>query len=126
MQGGNKAFIAEVSLYCAELLNKWSASDPAYSVDTMARSAEYAAEAAQQYEQIECEVLSLSLSLSFSLSRSLSLALAFSLACYLSLSRARSLSLFTLNHCSSTGQERAGDAARREREVLPGQRSYMT
>jgi len=49
-EGGNKNFCAEVSLYCAELLNKWSASDPAYSVDTMARSAEYASQAAQLYE----------------------------------------------------------------------------
>jgi len=56
IRDGNSHFRAEVSLYCAELLNKWSASDPAYSVDTMARSAEYAAEAAQQYEQIESEI----------------------------------------------------------------------
>jgi hypothetical protein len=53
IKGGNKSFCAEVSLYCAELLNKWSASDPAYSVDTMARSAEYASQAAQLYESID-------------------------------------------------------------------------
>jgi hypothetical protein len=34
VMGSNKIFCAEVSLYCAELLNKWSASDPAYSVRT--------------------------------------------------------------------------------------------
>ena len=44
-----------MSLYCAELLNKWSASDPAYSVDTMARSAEYASQAAQLYESIDIQ-----------------------------------------------------------------------
>eukprot|EP00960_Hanusia_phi_P048286 758857-Hanusia_phi.AAC.6 len=69
IKGGNKHFCAEVpehltwsdlahrllqvSLYCAELLNKWSSSDPAYSVDTMARSAEYASEAAQLYESLD-------------------------------------------------------------------------
>jgi len=53
IKGGDKDFCAEVSLYCAELLNKWSASDPSYSVDTMARSAEYASEAAQLYESID-------------------------------------------------------------------------
>ena len=36
VMGSNKIFCAEVSLYCAELLNKWSASDPAYSVATYA------------------------------------------------------------------------------------------
>ena len=55
IKGGNKHFCAEVSLYCAELLNKWSASDPAYSVDTMARSAEYASQAAQLYESIDIQ-----------------------------------------------------------------------
>ncbi len=45
----------QVSLYCAELLNKWSASDPSYSVDTMARSAEYASEAAQLYDSISLQ-----------------------------------------------------------------------
>ena len=55
VMGSNKIFCAEVSLYCAELLNKWSASDPAYSVDTMARSAEYACLAAQLYESIEVQ-----------------------------------------------------------------------
>jgi hypothetical protein len=53
IKGGNRNFCAEVSLYCAELLNKWSASDPSYSVDTMARSAEYASQAAQLYESID-------------------------------------------------------------------------
>ena len=53
IKGGNKHFCAEVSLYCAELLNKWSASDPAYSVDTMARSAKYASQAAMLYDSIE-------------------------------------------------------------------------
>jgi tetratricopeptide (TPR) repeat protein len=53
INGGNKNFCAEVSLYCAELLNKWSASDPAYSVATMARSAEYASQAAMLYDSIE-------------------------------------------------------------------------
>ena len=55
VMGSNKIFCAEVSLYCAELLNKWSASDPSYSVDTMARSAEYACLAAQLYESIEVQ-----------------------------------------------------------------------
>ena len=53
IQGGDKSFCAEVSLFCSELLNKWSASDPAYSIDTMARSAEYASEAAELYESID-------------------------------------------------------------------------
>ena len=55
IKGGNKNFCAEVSLYCAELLNKWSASDPAYSVETMARSAEYASQAALLYESIDIQ-----------------------------------------------------------------------
>jgi len=55
VMGSNKIFCAEVSLYCAELLNKWSASDPAYSVDTMARSAQYACQAAQLYESFEVQ-----------------------------------------------------------------------
>jgi hypothetical protein len=52
LQGGNKAFIAEVALYCAELLNKWGAANAKYSVDAMNAACEHASEAAQSYEDI--------------------------------------------------------------------------
>ena len=43
--GGGDKFVAEVSLRCAELLNKWAASTPEYSPEIMVRSATYAKEA---------------------------------------------------------------------------------
>ena len=43
--GGGDKFVAEVSLRCAELLNKWAASTPEYSTEIVVRSAVYAKEA---------------------------------------------------------------------------------
>eukprot|EP00802_Teleaulax_amphioxeia_P005525 Tamp_05529.p1 GENE.Tamp_05529~~Tamp_05529.p1 ORF type:complete len:935 (-),score=201.39 Tamp_05529:142-2685(-) len=43
--GGGYKFVAEVSLRCAELLNKWAASTPEYSPEIMVRSATYAKQA---------------------------------------------------------------------------------
>ncbi|EKX32593.1 hypothetical protein GUITHDRAFT_121221 [Guillardia theta CCMP2712] len=47
--GGGDKFVAEVSLRCAELLNKWAASSPEYSPEMMVRSAFYAKEAADLF-----------------------------------------------------------------------------
>jgi len=47
--GGNDRFVAEVSLRCAELLNKCAASTPEYPLEMMVRSAFYAKEAADLY-----------------------------------------------------------------------------
>ena len=41
---------AEVSLHCAEILNKWAASLNEYSKDIMVRAAEYALQAKETYK----------------------------------------------------------------------------
>ena len=41
---------AEISLYCAEILNKWAASSPEYTKDVMIRAAEYALQAKEYFE----------------------------------------------------------------------------
>ena len=45
----------EVSLHCAELLNKWAASSPEYTKDIMIRAAEYAKDAVEVFATI-CEM----------------------------------------------------------------------
>ena len=42
---------AEVSLHCAEILNKWAASLNEYSKDIMVRAAEYALQAKETYRE---------------------------------------------------------------------------
>jgi len=43
----------DMSLHCAELLNKWAAASPEYSTDLMVRAAEYAKEAAEVFASIQ-------------------------------------------------------------------------
>ena len=48
----------DMSLHCAELLNKWAAASPEYSRDLMQRAADYANEAAMVFASIQPQTLS--------------------------------------------------------------------
>lgn len=54
--GGGDKFVAEVSLRCAELLNKWAASTPEYAAEIMVRSAFYAKEASDIFAYMTDDV----------------------------------------------------------------------
>jgi len=57
----------DMSLHCAELLNKWAAASPEYNTDLMTRAAEYAREAAEVFASMQPQDVQTLESFAFSL-----------------------------------------------------------